>query len=1689
MISLEQSVGRIEGFTTEASRVRPPLKLLQRECLFTKMVTKEKVSKKKLKKLLKQRAWIGGEWFLQHYINNIKDGEIYIPYEKKINGRINPHHGISLGTMKREIRHTLVHKKYTDVDIVNCHPVILLCICLVYGIPCKHLEKYVMNRDAYLNRVMKTYGVERHVAKNLFIRLMYLGGFNAWSMDNGIDKTILPELSDYQVELKNIARHITDNNPDIVDFVRKNKTENGEINYYLESSVLATYLQEWECRLLETIVKYCMENDIIRDNTFTPCHDGLLLERAYFDESYLKIFEDLIRNEYDFDVKFEVKEMKNIISTKCSATGLSQACYAELFEPRQSRTTDEALVPCPVLRIMRLLNSTIEFEENREGKYRKVRKQLTNILNRGTIKIGCNEYSQVDYCRNLVGRSQPMCAEYQNLSKKVRNFLLHDYLSDIDAVNSITTIIYNLVCKFEDVAGSIEKYPILSQYYHNREAMIKEVMTKCDVSREQVKDRFISMLNGGAVPPWRNVPDCMRKLQDNMRCIIHAFANCNKNLRKIIKRSNKNASPNELDRKVFSQIVFEWEDRISEIVYLYLKDNNYLTNGVRVHAYDGIMIPSETYHPGLLDKLSKEVHDKIGFTVKFLHKPMTERYTDDYVMKTQANELADEELLTTRPEIKNTNVLSNKDTVSLINNLSIFKDCMQARTKNGNYYNMTCIGSHTFKCPVTEDCVHDDPNPGSVCVTRHGIKYYCHGEKCKKKEGEKYASYYMCHIFNKYTECGEDLVDDAPPVTTTEERLERIKNSTFYDQLTNASLEDGNYVGDNGRCYYSDGVCRIPLTDLSTEGNTMFVKSPMGSGKTEVIQHLLRDLKEKNSGRPFRVLSLTNRRALTHEQEPKLSTPADKFTKYFDVKGELTGPYMIIQLEAIHRYVALSGVSLLILDECIGLFEQIKSNQFSMACWIKFKNILQKATYVVCLDANINTRFVELIKSTREGKKSLFYQNCNEQDRDTTIYYTTNNRIMIGRIKQSLMKGKRIVITTNSKKEGDALEEMIIFNGLSTRNKVINYSSDTPDDVKKEHFMDVNHHWSQYNVLIYTPAINNGVSFTLKHFDELFAVFSSDSCTVESSLQMIKRVRDISSKRIHVCFIRVYTDERPVSEDEIRQYLYRTISSYQREYDPNTILRWKPHDDLKTVRKIKENAYYKIIVYLITQENESKNNFMKRFFALAIENQGWRADRIKPMNEDYCKQYGLNEEALKSDYNELIMASKFAVIKKHMEIVDSDELTHSEASLIESKKKNHIPITQKEQNEITRYKFVNHYVMNTMENPVTYDFYANYESSNVRRVYYNQCFVFRNGIDNIVILQKLFDHEKKAVGYDGQAHSVINDDVTFRTLTKKYNFDRYRYSLGILHGLGFSHLWQSIDFGELYIITKKDLHKTLSTLFNEFANEKHDNEPVNIRHNMLYLKQLFDINGTYLLNMDMGKIVFDKILKITNKILNYVFGVVFESYEKSGYVLRHTNRFRNSKFSVVEENDDKSIPIEAWPCLDMEYIHHIKSIGQPVIKNQPIIPKEELFEATNKEIKAMVTTHVKMSALIENFDEFYKKYQENPAFFSTNLKKIAGANTGKGRVYKLMKNYVKEKLSVKFNENKKLLIDKEDDVFKNWKKGKVLLNKEKNVKNDERNKRKREELVEENVSVTKKRYTKEIKGVYYEQQSITEFIM
>ena len=114
---------------------------MKKPSILTTKIFKETIDKKLLETLLCNKhlltTWTdergverSDEKQLTYILQSIKGDTLNVEYQHGINfknwGRVYPKGLLSLGACRREIRGTLTKGTYIDIDIVNCHPVMIL---------------------------------------------------------------------------------------------------------------------------------------------------------------------------------------------------------------------------------------------------------------------------------------------------------------------------------------------------------------------------------------------------------------------------------------------------------------------------------------------------------------------------------------------------------------------------------------------------------------------------------------------------------------------------------------------------------------------------------------------------------------------------------------------------------------------------------------------------------------------------------------------------------------------------------------------------------------------------------------------------------------------------------------------------------------------------------------------------------------------------------------------------------------------------------------------------------------------------------------------------------------------------------------------------------------------------------------------------------------------------------------------------------------------------------------------------------------------------------------------------------------------------------------------------------------------------------------------------------------------------
>mgnify|MGYP003634113593 CR=1 FL=1 len=222
-------------------------------------------------------------------------------------GRRYAKQSLSLQSLKKSIRETLVHDTHTDVDIKNCHLVLLSQYCKEKGVVCDCINDYVDNRVVRLQQLIDDHNITRKQAKELILVMMYGGSVTNYCISNAFDvnKPLPKWVNDLDNEMKKITTMICHMNKDIYDGVKKLKRDEYKNK---DASTLSYVLQIIEDKVIMTALNFFILKSIPVE---TLCFDGLLVKSKNITSDLLEELSSYCKSGAGYKVEFEIKEMES----------------------------------------------------------------------------------------------------------------------------------------------------------------------------------------------------------------------------------------------------------------------------------------------------------------------------------------------------------------------------------------------------------------------------------------------------------------------------------------------------------------------------------------------------------------------------------------------------------------------------------------------------------------------------------------------------------------------------------------------------------------------------------------------------------------------------------------------------------------------------------------------------------------------------------------------------------------------------------------------------------------------------------------------------------------------------------------------------------------------------------------------------------------------------------------------------------------------------------------------------------------------------------------------------------------------------------------------------------------------------------------------------------------------------------
>ena len=166
--------------------------------------------------------------------------------------------------LKKEIRNSIMPKNIKDIDMINCHPVILNYLYKKSNVDCNILKNYIENREL----ILSSFGNGRKMIKELFLSILN-GGFNDIYSDNKQTNNYLKLFENEIIRIQNYF-YINDKRYLNIDYNCKGKN-------------LSRIILDIENHILQIMINYFTSKNV---NILILEYDGLKI----YTDKYSKHF-------------------------------------------------------------------------------------------------------------------------------------------------------------------------------------------------------------------------------------------------------------------------------------------------------------------------------------------------------------------------------------------------------------------------------------------------------------------------------------------------------------------------------------------------------------------------------------------------------------------------------------------------------------------------------------------------------------------------------------------------------------------------------------------------------------------------------------------------------------------------------------------------------------------------------------------------------------------------------------------------------------------------------------------------------------------------------------------------------------------------------------------------------------------------------------------------------------------------------------------------------------------------------------------------------------------------------------------------------------------------------------------------------------------------------------------------------
>jgi len=392
------------------------------------------------------------------------------------------------------------------------------------------------------------------------------------------------------------------------------------------------------------------------------------------------------------------------------------------------------------------------------------------------------------------------------------------------------------------------------------------------------------------------------------------------------------------------------------------------------------------------------------------------------------------------------------------------------------------------------------------------------------------------------------------------------------------------------------------------------IKSPKGTGKTEVIGKLIRD--------KTRVLLIGHRVALIGQSCARLGL--ENYLDYTD--GGLWQGRLGVCLDSLRRLVwrehhgpqpvsRQNEFDTIIIDESEQVLAHFLSNLIKdherKAIFVLFRRLLKQAKHVIALDADLGwltfetlTKLVNDEPGTENNSRYFKTKDGESNVRPCHVYlneYTFPKRIEVfpteeqltDDLMQTIAEGRRVFVTANAKRRIDDLTAFL----EDRKVKCIKVTSDTSQQKRVKHFIkNIRTEAVNYQAILTSPSMGTGVDIAFENqAEEIDTVYGFCQELITTHLdfdQQIARVRHPKHVKVWITPKRFGFDTAP---DVIRKELQK------RETYVSTLIDYDEH--LRPVYHTDE-PFLDLAALVVSHQRASKNHLKRHFLEAKVQQGG-----------------------------------------------------------------------------------------------------------------------------------------------------------------------------------------------------------------------------------------------------------------------------------------------------------------------------------------------------------------------------------------------------------------------------------------------------------------------------------------------------